>query len=319
MPIVRELFGHLLTDSGALGAQLRPAHCPHMAGKLCDGGGNRDQTRWPATQQPLAPFFDSAVGQKGGGFIPCGVCSVQMDARNWAVCPRRLLTFDTARPSAQQRRLRDCVLHLAGFNEGDTVRVWSEISLRDRTGLNYRLDYVLRVDGRPPVIVEIMTASTSGGNKSKRTDMQSAFCDAVLYANGTLSERRQSPGVNVRQVWARMASQMIVKSEIANAWRGSTIWVVQDSLMDYIGSQTGLRLAELRSRNWQTDEVNVVSANIDDPDDIKLYAGPIHSTDGEACWTDLLSTPSIPEIGSLTTRLTDDRVIATFTVQAYEE
>lgn len=274
-------------------------------------------TRWPAADQPLAPFFDASVGRNGGGFIPCGVCSVNVGRKNWAVCPRRLLTFDAPRPSAQQLRLRDRVLRLAGFRKGDTVRVWSEIPLRDKN-VNYRLDYVLRADDRPPVIVEIMTASTSGGNKRNRTDMQSAFCDAVLYANGILSERRQSPGVNARQVWARMASQLIVKAEIANAWGGTTIWVVQDTLMDYVESQTGLRLSELRSHDWRTGEVNVISANIDDPTDIKLYAGPVHSTDGGACWTDLLGAPSIPEIGALTTRLMDDQVIATLTVEADE-
>ena len=90
----------------------------------------------------------------------------------------------------------------------------------------YRLDDVLRKGSAPPCIVEIMTASTSGGNKKKGTDMQSAFCDAVLYATGLLPERRNSPGVNTRQVWARMASQMIVKSEIINEWGGRAIWVV---------------------------------------------------------------------------------------------
>ena len=60
--------------------------------------------------------------------------------------------------------------------------------------------------------------------------MKNAFCDAVLYAAGLLDERGQSPGVNIRQVWARMASQLIVKSEIANEWGGSAIWVVQDAL-----------------------------------------------------------------------------------------
>ena len=272
--------------------------------------------RWPADRQPLAPFFSSAVGQRGRGYIPCGVCSVRISRANWAVCPRRLLSFDAHEPSLHQRLLRQRVLRLAGFDDGDTVRVWSEISLRDESGLNYRLDYVLRADDRPPVIIEVMTASTSGGNKSKRTDMQSAFCDAVLYANGVLPERGLSPGVNARQVWARMASQMVVKSEIANRWGGRTIWVVQDALMDYIGRQTGLRLEELYAPSWKTGEVNVVSASIDDPEDIKLYSGPIHSTRGEACWTELLSTPSVPPVRSLTDRLTDDGVIATLTLRA---
>ena len=272
--------------------------------------------RWPAEQQPLAPFFSSAVREGGDGYIPCGVCSVRISQTNWAVCPRRLLSFDGPNPSEQQRPLWHRVLELAGFDDNDTVRVWSEISLRDQSGLNYRLDYVLRTDDRPPVIVEVMTASTSGGNKSKRTDMQSAFCDAVLYANGVLPERGLSPGVNARQVWARMASQMIVKSEVANRWGGRTIWVVQDALMEYIGRQTGLRLDELYSPDWSTGEVNVISASIDDPEDIRLYSGPIHSQGGEACWTELLSTPSIPSVDSLTDRLTDDRVIATLKPRA---
>ena len=286
-----------------------------MADRLCDGGGNRDMMRWPAERQPLAPFFDATVGSAGDGYIPCGVCSVRISETNWAVCPRRLLTFDTSQPSEQQHPLRNRILQLAGFEYGDTVRVWSEISLRDNTGLNYRLDYVLRTGERPPVIVEVMTASTSGGNKSKRTDMQSAFCDAVLYANGVLPERGLSPGVNARQVWARMASQLVVKSEVANGWGGSAIWVVQDALMDYIGRQTGLRLSELYSPDWRIGEINVVSASIERPQDIKLYSGPIRSTGGEACWTELLSTPSIPTVTALTDRLTDDRVIATLEVQ----
>ena len=310
MSIVHELFGTILTESGANVGQFRHAQCPHRTGQLCDGGGNRDMMRWPAERQPLAPFFDPEVGNRGSGFIPCGVCSVRTSMTNWAVCPRRLLSFDAAEPSAEQLPLRNRVLQLAGFADGDSVRVWSEITLRDSTGLNYRLDYVLRSGEGPPVIVEVMTASTSGGNKSKRTDMQSAFCDAVLYANGVLPERGLSPGVNTRQVWARMASQMIVKSEVANQWGGRTIWVVQDALMDYIGRQTGLRLDELHSPEWKTDEVNVVSASIDDPQDIRLYSGPIHSKGGEACWTELLSTPSVPLLTTLTDRLTDDRIVA---------
>ncbi len=310
MSVVHELFGTILTTSGANTEQFREAQCPHMAA-LCDGGGNRDMMRWPASEQPLAPFFDAAVGSQTGGFIPCGVCSVQIGDRNWAVCPRRLLSFEASEPSQAQRALWNRVLQLGGFKAGDTVQVWSEISLRDGSGLNYRLDYVLRADERPPIIVEVMTASTSGGNRRQRTDMQSAFCDAVLYANGLLSERRLSPGVNSRQVWARMASQLVVKSEVANGWGGRAIWVVQDTLMEYIGKQTGLRLNELHSPDWKTDEVNVVAASIDDPKDIRLYSGPVHSQDGKACWTELLSTPSIPEMESLTNRLTDDRAIAT--------
>ncbi len=140
----------------------------------------------------------------------------------WAVCPRRLLALDAINSPPQQRSLRDRVLKLEGFRQGETVRIWSEVTLKDKH-VNYRLDYVLRKDSAPPCIVEIMTASTSEGNRKQGTDMQTAFCDAVLYATGLLPERRNLPGVTMRQVWARMASQMIVKSEIANEWGGCAI------------------------------------------------------------------------------------------------
>lgn len=311
MSVVYELFGEALTESGEQQGQFRRAQCPHMDGKQCDGGGNRDMARWPATDQPLAPFFDRSVGQKDG-YIPCGVCSV-FSARNWAICSRRLLTFDAQEPSPKQRYLLERVLHLAGFRSGDVVHVWSEITVSFRAGdqkLNYRLDYVLKTEKTHPVIVEIMTASTSGGNKRERKDIQSAFCDAVLYAEGNLQQRGGAPGVNIRQVWARMASQMIVKSQIANAWGGLTIWVVQDALMDYIRSNTGLRLDDLHSPEWKTGEVNVVVASIDDPNAVRLYSGPVTSRNGEACWAELLNTPIVPTVDVLSGKLDEANAIA---------
>lgn len=319
MPTVNELFGNALTESGAQGGDCRQAVCPHM-GKLCDGGGNRDMARWPAIQQPLASLFDASVGRDGDDYIPCGVCSIRLSgaaesSTDWAVCPRRLLTFEGDGFSDAQRPLGEKVLRLAGFAPGDKIAVWSEITLSDRANnVRYRLDYVLRKGDEPPVIVEIMTASTSGGNRRKRTDIQSAFCDAVLYANGLLENMGDSPGVNTRQVWARMASQMVVKSQIANAWGGCAIWVVQDSLTDYIRNNTGLRLDELRSSDWRRKEVNVVSANITNPNDIELFAGPVQSERGEACWAELLNTPGMPKLERLTDNLSPDAVIATLTL-----
>ena len=70
----------------------------------------------------------------------------------------------------------------------------------------------------------------------------------------------------------------------------------------------------MRSPASELGEVNVVSANLDDPTDLTLYSGPILSSrPGEACWTALLSAPAIPAVGALTGRLTDDNVIASFT------
>ena len=93
-----------------------------------------------------------------------------------------------------------------------------------------------------------------------------------------------------------MASQMIVKSEIANEWGGRAIWVVQDTLMSYIGAQTGLKLDMLRSASWEAGDVNVISASLTSP-------------------PDLLSAPAIPHQGVLVKKLTDETMAASFTFQ----
>lgn len=84
-----------------------------------------------------------------------------------------------------------------------------------RKKFNYRFDHVLKTQNRPPVIVEVMTSSTSGSNEKIKTDIKSAFGNAVLYAEGRSRELGQAPNINIRQVWARMVFHMIAKSDIA--------------------------------------------------------------------------------------------------------
>lgn len=84
-----------------------------------DGAGIRDMARWPASNQPLAPFFDSSVGSSSGGYIPCGICSVETSHDRWAICPRRLLTLGVKRPSTRQNPLLQSILSLAGFSPVD--------------------------------------------------------------------------------------------------------------------------------------------------------------------------------------------------------
>ena len=197
------------------------------------------------------------------------------------------------------------------------MKVWSEIHMKDRSPegavFNYRLDYVLRSadPASPPVIVEVMTCSTSGGNKAKGTDMANAFRSAVLFANRIIENVPASPGVNVRQVWARMASQMIAKSEAAIAWGGHAIWVVQDLLADYIKTQTALPLDELRSEDWSRGEVNLVVSNL--ADDLTLYSGPIRSPgSSRRSWMEILGAAHIPVLESLQKKLDDKPPLAVF-------
>ncbi len=106
--------------------------------------------------------------------------------------------------------------------------------------------------GDPIVIVEIMTSSTSGGDKKKRTQISMAFEDAVRRGLD-----HAGPGINYRQVWARMVSQLIVKSQVGIAWNGKTVWLVQDVLADYISATTALDLRRYVSAH--ADEVNILA------------------------------------------------------------
>ncbi len=129
----------------------------------------------------------------------------------------------------------------------------------------------------PIVLVEIMTSSTSGGDKKKRTQIGMAFEDAVLYGND-----HQAPGINYRQVWARMVSQLIGKSQVGMAWGGKTIWVIQDVLANYISSSTALNLSHYHSN--QPDEVNILALGYGEDffneevfslQQAQFYSGPI--------------------------------------------
>ena len=152
-----------------------------------------------------------------------------------------------------------------------------------------------------PVIVEVMTSSTSGGNKKKRSCIPQAFEDCML------GKPHLAPGINYRQVWARMASQLIVKSQAAMAWNGKTIWVLQDLLAEYISSSTALDLHKFISEH--TDEVNILAFSYGDNykhtknsqtvslANSVLYAGPIradNSGDPQPCFQDIVLASVCP-------------------------
>ena len=301
-------------------AACRTAVCPFM-GTTCDGGGNRDMARVNASDPGIGPFFAMTVGEATGGHLPCGVCSVRLPKNDvvWAICPKRLLTFGPNGIATAQAALADRVFAIAGFDRNEEISVWSEITLTETSAngarFNYRLDYVLRSTklGAAPIVVEVMTCSTSGGNRSKGTDIQGAFRRAVLFTHTPAKDPVKAPGVNVRQVWARMASQMIAKSEAANSWGGRTIWVVQDRLVDYIRANTALPLDKLHSPEWTPGEVNMLVSDLTGP--TALYAGPIRpSSASRTCWLELLGAPHIPTLSSINRKLDETAPIATFRV-----
>lgn len=137
----------------------------------------------------------------------------------------------------------------------------------------------------PIIIVEIMTSSTSGGDKNKRTQIPMACEDAIIDP-----ANHNGPGINYRQVWARMVSQLIVKSQVGLAWNGKTFWLLQDVLAQYISNTTALELSRYISEH--PNEVNILAFGYGDVDgrnadpitklqDSTFYAGPITENTGK--------------------------------------
>ena len=102
-----------------------------------------------------------------------------------------------------------------------------------------------------PVIIEVMTESTSGSDKEAGTDIATSFTDAIL------GKPHNCPGINKRQVWGRMATQLFAKSALAEAWGGKTIWLVQDQLLKNIELTTRLKIET--TKEAQTATINFLS------------------------------------------------------------
>jgi hypothetical protein len=300
VPIVSEVYGLPIHLTGVKLPNILDAICPYTR-KVCDGGGNRDMAQVSlAADAGIRARFSAAVIKAAS--VSCGICSVRLNNDDWIICPRRLLNFSSEDGwSDEQSSIVKLIFDNFAFKKKSIVGIWNEISIREKQGdaeFNYRLDYLIREkigqNYGPPLIVEIMTCSTSGGNKSKGSDISTSFRKAILTGG---DQRIESPGVNVRQVWARMASQLIVKAELAMHWGGHTVWVIQDKLADYINNQTGLDLDHFRSNKF--NEVNIISvpSNGDAP---ILYSGPISGSKGnEKGFIDILRTPILPSAEKL--------------------
>lgn len=169
-----------------------------------------------------------------------------------------------------------------------------------------------------PMLVEIMTCSTSGGNKAKRTTIPMAFEDAIL------KKEHEAPGINYRQVWARMVSQLVVKSEIAMRWGGKAFWILQDVLVDYISRSTALDLRKFLAE--RASEVNVLALSygvgieakrgIVEIGEGQLFAGPIEpeGTPDEPSFQDIIRLGVCPPKAALVKLLTRRRPAACFVV-----
>lgn len=155
-----------------------------------------------------------------------------------------------------------------------------------------------------PHIIEVMTSSTSGGNKRKGTTIKQSFLDAIR------GNEHEAPGINYRQVWARMVSQLIVKSQIGHVWGSKTLWILQDSLAHYISKSTDLNFSKLIASVLR--EVNILSIKYSDAVDEKgckklteeaLYAGEIPKITSDTDFNKLLQASCLPDVSVVKIRL----------------
>lgn len=352
MSKIFELFGYRLNDKSPQAIHSRTnALCPFMEEK-CDGGGNRHLSNINLTKKPeLQQHFNSLDNIASGvcslqlhqNETPWIVCPRRL----------MYLASIYRKFEGYQNRAIQHLWELAGYQSPCRVGVWPELRVTHKLGsksFTYTFDYLLMplhsidqnqieditgvswnrvrrslakagytiaqrgevefVEDFPhgdPLIVEIMTSSTSGGNKNKRSTIPMAVEDAIL------KDEHLAPGINYRQVWARMVSQLIVKSEVAIAWGGKTVWVLQDKLVDYISETTALNVHQFLAEN--TDEVNILSlgyqGDFEKGNGVielsrgDLFAGPISSNpQSQPSFQDMIHAPLLPSQSVLMNALT---------------
>jgi hypothetical protein len=192
-------------------------------GEKCDQSQHRGARAFVSLRK-----YPSLRKVYGKAKIPLGLCSIspqEEPSEPWIVCPHRLFYI-----AAESTKIEQYVYRLWGLDKGDRVALWTEIKLQESRGgkdFDFTLDYVFRrvfSEGPlkledAPCLVEIMTASTSGGG------VERCFVGAL---QGRLISTKTS--INYRQVLARMMSQFVAKAQIAHDWGGKAVWIVHHSV-----------------------------------------------------------------------------------------
>ena len=146
MPKFYEVYGRDVSDiTSESVANRKAAYCPFTK-SVCDGGGNRHQTKINLEKSELKTFFNSDLKK----VIP-GICSIEYGNEVWIVCPRRLLGFNNQGNTlpqvnlALQRHEREALIE-AGLPTGVELGVWPEVYLKygeDEVSINYHFDFVI--------------------------------------------------------------------------------------------------------------------------------------------------------------------------------
>jgi len=305
---IAELFGHRVEE---LAFELPPEnlisrHCP-FTDKICDVSANRGDRAYFDRMSSCVNDEDRLLLEQHyrSHDIPLGICTVSTQRRYettskpWIICPKRMMELRAMPPVILPE-----VKNLIPIAPGTDVRCWwefkfasNERSEEDEASgrfFEFTFDYILmpvdwsdggdhpRLVG-PPYILEIMTSSTRGGGLTEHmSDVLS------LRQQRSLRGSVKSPYTpNYRQVFGRMASQLFAKSEVAAAWGGKTIWILQDVLLDYIQQTTAFNPTPFLDKedgnvnmvvyrldhNQQSDQFDLVydktltgNSRVDDPD-----------------------------------------------------
>ncbi|MUG93374.1 hypothetical protein F7734_13430 [Scytonema sp. UIC 10036] len=153
---------------------------------------------------------------------------------------------------------------------------------------------ILLPDITHPYILEVMTASTSGSDSEHSTDIRSAFRNAILSNDHT------SPGINKRQVWGRMVTQLFAKTALAYQWGGRTVWVIQDKLLRNIELTTRLRTSTITNNPHQNIHLVVMHYEVSEDGKRKMafkttIAGEAGiDFEGNNTFTDILLSKAAP-------------------------
>jgi hypothetical protein len=259
MARIAELFGWRVDELAVAEphANWINCHCP-FTGKTCDVTANRGDRAYFDPSGPAITDADREIYARlyTAAKTPLGICTVSTkrryegDAKPWIICPKRIMELHTTPPVILPE-----VRALIPIRPGADVRCWWEFKFASSDDsdeneiagrfFEFTFDYILmEVDksgGRehprligPPYILEIMTSSTRGGGLTEH------MADVLaLREQRPLRGAVKSPYTpNYRQVFGRMASQLFAKSEVAQAWGGKTIWILQDVLLEYIQQTT---------------------------------------------------------------------------------
>lgn len=256
--------------------------CP-FTNAVCDVSANRGDRAYFELNDPAVTDADRKVIRRNFGQekLPLGICTVSTqrryedESKPWIICPKRMMELRSVPPVILPE-----VRQLIPIEPGTDVRCWWEFKFassddsedNDVAGrfFEFTFDYILMpVDWSrggdhpdligPPYILEIMTSSTRGGGLTEH------MADALaLRQQRALRGAVKSPYTpNYRQVFGRMASQLFAKSEVAAAWGGKTIWILQDVLLEYIQQTTAFRPEPFTGNEVGNVNVVVYSLNKD--------------------------------------------------------